>query len=68
MKLKHRINKKQYIKDNQHLNRGKYANQPIELLETSYIAHALETFILEDGLRFALTHELNKRCNLKDFL
>jgi hypothetical protein len=68
MKIIHRINKKKYLKNNKHLNRGKYANQPIELLETSYIAHALESFILDDGLRFALIQELNNRCNLKDFL
>lgn len=68
MKIKHYLNRNKYIQQNVTLGKGKYAKTPIEELDTQYISYALETFNIDDGMRYVLVQELNKRCNLKDFI
>jgi hypothetical protein len=48
--------------------KGKYAGVPIPELDTHYIAHSLEEFILEDGMRAVLAKELVKRCKIEKFV
>jgi len=68
MKIKHYLNRNKYIQQNVTLGKGKYANSSIAELDTQYISYALETFNLDDGMRYVLAQELDKRCNLKQFI
>lgn len=68
MKLTLFLNRNKYAKQYTHLGKGKYSNTRIEHLDTQYISYALETFNLDEGMRFVLAQELNKRCNLKDYI
>jgi len=68
MKLKYIFKKKRYEREFTCFNHGKYAQVPINELETLYIAHALENFLLEEGMRYVLTKELIKRCKIKEYI
>ena len=68
MKFSIYINRKRYEQEYQSLPKGKYSKTPVNELDTQYLSYALETFNLEEGMRYVLANELNKRLNLKDYI
>lgn len=68
MKLKYILKGSHYKKQYTGFEQGKYALTSIQEIDTNYIAHALQSFILEEGMRYVLAQELVRRCKINDFV